>query len=363
MTKGMTVIGRGAVLVCSMLVSSRLAALGLVPLGGNGASVRWDAPQFIQADARGNVFLLRGDTFQVYPLSKTHELGEPVRLGASVLAGSLLDAAMSRRGEWVLAVGTELHYFTGAEEKPIPRLEWFPAGVSFVHGDPAVLAIPPRLSRSSEDHDEPPLVLRAVHNSWSVEVREALHGSATDFNNERLHRAALALDTGDGSAFYLARQYAYRIEIRKLGRMRPVAEVHLDEGQPLVSKKPDEDTKRLLAQARAEGTDVSAGEASAFYGKSAILALAERQSDRQLYVLVGAGAAGEHCALDRVDWTARTIERTILNMPCIGRATMAAGRDGLYVAQYNGTKGRYFASWEAVDSADWTRLKQTHFAP
>jgi hypothetical protein len=52
---------------------------------------------------------------------------------------------------------------------------------------------------------------------------------------------------------------------------------------------------------------------------AAILALAQRPGDR-LYVLVApAAAAAKTCALDRIDWEARRVDRLPLNLPCPGR--------------------------------------------
>src|SRR4029077_12581900 len=106
------------------------------------------------------------------------------------------------------------------------------------------LVVPPRLGAPSVDDDRPPVLLRAGHDSWSPELREALHGAPNDFNNERLYRAALVLDAREGR-YFLARQYAYRIELRRVGRERPVDEIHLGKGDPLVTKKPEEDRRRL----------------------------------------------------------------------------------------------------------------------
>src|SRR5436305_6248963 len=81
-----------------------LSALNLEPLKGTGKTLQWSAPQFVQADAHGNVFLLRGDTLQVYPILKSHALGDPVRLATTITSGPLLDAAMSAHGAWMLAL-------------------------------------------------------------------------------------------------------------------------------------------------------------------------------------------------------------------------------------------------------------------
>lgn len=345
------------------LASAPLAALTLEPLRGNGKMLQWSGPQFVQADAHGNVFLLRGDTLQVYPVLKTHELGEPERLATTVSSGPLLDAAMSAHGDWALVLGSEVHYFAGGEEKPVPALPWFPAAVGFVRGSPAVLVVPPRIGTAGkEDEGPPPVLLTAGHDAWAPEVREALHGAASDQNNEMLFRAARVLDAREGR-YVLARQYAYRIELRRTGRARPLGELRVGKGRPLGSRSAEEDTRRLLAQARAEGSDLSHAKASAFHGSFAILALAQGGPGGKLYVLDGAGVSGDRCALDRIDWEAQRVERTTLDMPCNGQASLAAGRDGLYLAKFSGQAGRYFAPWAAVERGPWAPVKGAEFAP
>ncbi len=352
-----------AVMAVALFPPALLSALPLEPLRGSGKTLQWAAPQFVQADSHGNVFLLRGDTLQVYPLLKSHELGEPARLSPAVSSGPLLDAAMSRHGDWALALGSEIHYFAGGEEKGVPALPWFPAAVGFVRGNPAVAVVPPRIGTAGEREDGmPPLLLLAGHDAWAPEVREALHGAADDQNNEMLFRAAWVLDSTEGR-YFLARQYAYRIELRRVGRARPLGELRLEKGEPRRRKSPEEDTRQLRAQARAEGSDLSHAKASAFHGSFAILALAQGGPGGKLYVLDGAGIAGERCALDRIDWEAQRVERTTLDLPCNGRASLAAGRDGLYVAKFSGQAGRYFASWATVERGPWTTAGDASFSP
>jgi hypothetical protein len=353
-----------AVLSTLFALASPLWSLSLEPLRGAAATLEWPASQYIQADAHGNVYLLRGDTLQVFPVTRSHELGEPVRLGPALIEGHLLDAAMSARGDWVGVLGTEVHYFVDGKEKAVlPPLPWFPAAVGFVRGDPVAVVVPPRLGDPSEGDDKPPVLLRSGHDSWSPELREALHGAAKDYNNEMLHRAALVLDEREGR-YVLARQYAYRIERRRLGRERALEEVRLGQGKPRTSKRPEEDTRRLLAQLKSEGTDTQGAHASAFHGVFAILALAQGGPGERLYVLEGPGVAGERCALDRIDWELRRVERTALSLPCNGRMTMAAGRDGLYLARHSAKGGgRYFAPWAAVEGSRWTTVKEAEFSP
>jgi len=100
-----------------------------------------------------------------------------------------------------------------------------------------------------------------------------------------------------------------------------------------------------------------------FLGVRAVLALAQNGPGGPLYALLGSGIAGETCALDRIDWEERWVERISLNLPCPGRVTMAPGRDGLFFAAWNGQGERRFVSWTALDGAKWSTVKEVVFAP
>jgi hypothetical protein len=346
-----------------LLLCTRLWALDLVPLKDTAASLHWDGPQFIQADARGTVFLLRGDTLQVYPVTKAHDLGEPVQLETDVRSGIPLDAALSADGSWVLNLGGQVHYFVDRHEKSLPALVgWVPVSVGFLRDEPVAMVVPHRGSPQDNDRRGPPLLLRPSHDTWSAEIREALHAAPDDVSNERAFRAVLVLDAHEGR-YFLARQYAYRIELRHLGREQPLEELRLGKGEPVFRKSTDVDERRLVADARAAGAYTDHGTISAFRGVSAILALVRRPGDR-LYALIAPGAAADKsCALDRIDWEARRVERLSLNLPCPGRVSMAAGRDGMYFAEFDGAGGRYFGSWTDLDAAHWRTVKEAEFLP
>ena len=358
-------MGRRIALVAILLLAlgSSLPALELESLQGDGASLHWSAPQFIGADAQGHVFLLRGVPLEVYPVTKRHELGEPSKLAATTSNGPPLMAAMSPRGDWLVALGVELHLFAYGKETALPALPWFPAGVAFLRGDPVALVVAPRLvTPDRQDDGPPPVLLRLGGDSWSAELREARQGSPADVDEDMLHRAVRVLDLGEGR-YALARRYAYRIEERRLGRDRPLAEVQIGRGEPLRSKTPEADTRRLVAEAKARGMDLAHVQASGFHGANAILALAASRVDRRLLVLDGSGVAGDRCALDRVDWDRRRLERIPLDLPCEGQVSMAAGRDGLYFARFNGEAGRYFVSWDALETAPWKAVPDARFTP
>jgi len=341
-----------------------LWALDLLPLKGEAATLHWDGQQFIQADAHGNVYLLRGDTLEAYPLTKAHDLGTPVRLEIAVRSGFPLDAAISPDGNWLVNMGASVHYFVDGHEAPLPSVNagFVPLSVGFLRGDPA-LTVTPMPRGAAQDGRGIPLLLRAGSDSWSAELSEPRRASPNDPSTERANRAAMVLDAGDGR-YFLARQYAYRIELRRVGRDRPLAELHLRAGAPVLKKLSDAERTRLLTESKAQArSDAGPGTVSLFLGVRAILALTRNGPGGPLYVLLGAGIAGDHCALDRIDWEEQRVERLALDLPCKGRFSMAAGRDGLYFAAWNGQEGRSFVAWSALDGAKWTPVKEVTFLP
>ena len=109
-----------------------------------GAAPGWQGPQKVQADTRGNVFLLRGDTLEVYPVLKDATLGKPLKLEAAhSLNGPLIDAAMgSGPGDWLIRLPLEVRWFVGGKEKVMPALPWKPWSVAYVRGTPVVAVLP-----------------------------------------------------------------------------------------------------------------------------------------------------------------------------------------------------------------------------
>jgi hypothetical protein len=354
---------RFAVLAVLSLLSPCLWALDVMPLKGTAATLHWDGQQFIQADARGDVFLLRGEPLEVYPLTKSHELGEPVRLDMAVSSGFPLDAAMSPDGNWAVNMGGKIHYFVDAHEVPLPDLApgLKPLFVGFLRGDP-VATVTPMPRGVASDSRGIPLLVRAANDSWSAEIREPRH-TTDDPGMERAYRAAIVLDAREGR-YVLAREYSYHIELRRLGRDRALEELRIGGSAPVLKKHSDAESTRLLAEvAAAAKSQAGGGTASVSPGRSALLALTSRGPGGPLYALVGAGIVGEQCALDRIDWDERRVERVSLNFPCKGRVSMAAGRDGLFFAEWNGQAGRYFVSWGALDEVKWTTVKEAIFTP
>ena len=148
-----------------------------------GGALTWQGPQKVQADAKGTVFLLRGDILEVYPVLKSAALGKPVKLeAAQSLNGPVIDAAMgSGPGDWLLRLPLEVRWFVDGKEKALPPLPWKPWSVGYVRGTPVVGVLPQPAPVNGMEirhlDEEPPSTAPAVMglsgDRWSVLVEDA----------------------------------------------------------------------------------------------------------------------------------------------------------------------------------------------
>ena len=91
-----------------------------------GAEPTWDGPQYPGADGKGHVFILRAHDYEIYPVSRHGELGEPEPWTMAPLSAPpvVLDAAMDRHGDWVLFDAGQVRLIRSGKEVPLPELRW-----------------------------------------------------------------------------------------------------------------------------------------------------------------------------------------------------------------------------------------------
>ncbi len=324
-----------------------------------GASPAWLGPQKVQADAQGNVFLLRGDTLEVYPISKKGELGEPSRLEpARSLDGPVLDAAMgSSPGDWLIRLPREVRWFVSGKEKTLPPLPWQPWSVTFLHGTPVVGVLPKKAPvngmaiRPSEEEapQKVAAVLELSGDRWSALVEEASPaGQDTNAVVESCGRTLLGDRQGK---LWTARNYAYVLDRYSPAGHR-LLRVEVDKGK--VDHKQEKDVP--------PPPEVRSGDRAHFHPFLGVLKVSRLTEglDHRIYLLVQ-GEKGP--SLDRYDPTESTLERTSLDVQLPGNATLAAGRDALYLVAHSGDHGRWRISWEELDQAAWKPVHVDGEAP
>lgn len=337
-------------------------------LPGSGSALTWDAPQFVQADAKGRVFVFRGDAFQVYPVTKQGALGEPTRLQRSGLTEGLpLRAAMSSDGsKWVVwnGPGTPFSLFEDGREKQIPEGRWQVDAVGWLRGS-VVANVVPVLLRGQTAEDASPRLVTYDGSKWTPLVSERLPKVREDQDPQIAavtHRSALLAGDSEGK-LWVAQQYVYRVR-RYSGAGKRLFEIAVGAEEPVEGADAAEASIKLTRSVDAQGMQKEGRRrVAAMTAKRIVQALAQGR-DGRLYLFVAAGDGKPGYALDRYDPVRNVLERTLLRL-ADGEAiaSMAAGVDGLYLAAFRGNGGRYRLTWEVLDAADWREVEEADIGP
>lgn len=358
-------VGVLLVLALPALAAKEKAEKEARPLTGSviAPGVSWEGQQFVAADAKGRVYVFRPQEFFVYPLDGSGDFGEPRELESRPLGDPAVarSALMDKHGDWVALFGGEPRWFRSGEEKELPPPGWMIGAVGLLKGRPVAAAYPYPVGRPSERdlRARPPLVLQADRDDWSVLVESDL-AQVPDRRKyvsvRQKYDAHLLVDSGD--SLWLANRYRYHVaNYSSAGRELLVLEV----GEAKVEHRDEMEVEAAaveLEEERARYADATRATPSTNTALTAILAIAEGR-DGYMYFLVrdSASKSKTGLALDRLDTTQALLERVALAYRTPGTATMAAGKDGLYVVPFNGKEKRFFVSWEALLEADWSPVE------
>lgn len=316
------------------------------------AGPSWEGAQFVRADRKGRVFLFRGGTFEVYPQAANGALGEPARLEATAeQAVMVLDAVLSPAGDqWLVLADTGARLFVNGKEKTLPLLHWRPWSVAFLRNTPMVAVVPIPVGGVSQDFEnlsEVPWVYSLGNGQWETVVEQrGLTGTdvvqALRENRDLVARSAVFMSADHAGKLWVGRQYAYRVE-RWSASGSPLDEITVDGGKVEERRYSEESTAKDPKNYRR------------FTAKPAVRDLVEG-TDHRMYFLVSK-PDGE-LVLDRYDPALAVLERVPLDLPKkSSRFTLAAGKDGLYLAAWNGRDGRWRILWETLEEAVWKEVE------
>jgi hypothetical protein len=307
--------------------------------------------QFIGVDRAGRVSFFRGADLSVVRQLATGAFAAPSKLEATKEAANRpLSAALSLSGDrWFLRTADSLRLFVGGKEKLLPQPTWQPWSIGFV-GDTPVAAVIPLLvgteGAGSSKQSSVPWLLAFDGNKWSplvehrdLTVGESL-GARADLNDFIAQYALILAGARDGK-LWSGNQYSYQIR-RFSGAGKKLFELRVDGGK--VIDKKEKSAKPLPAGAQA------------FSAASIIRGLAEGR-DGFLYLVVSPSGDGT-LVLDRYDPSRAVLERVALpKLQDPGFCGLDAGKDGLYFAPRSSKGGRWRLSWEALEKASWSEVK------
>lgn len=317
----------------------------------------WTAPQFVQADKKGNVFFLRAAALQSFGLQQDG-LTEPVALLSDRRQQEdretpRLRAAMDAYGGWALWEGKAVRWFHDGKEVPLAELEFAPQGVAFVKDELVAAVEPFRITPKPKwKLKGNPLVLRWNGKNWETLIDEPLPAKAQDPRSGPLREQRFVHLLGDSrGSLWVASCNLYRLRrYSAAGKLKE--EVRL--GKDDIRQRPDAESaqKAFAAKFQHWGRQVSTTAATA---RPVIASLSEGR-DGRIYLLVHKESKG--FTLDRYDPVTQTLERAPIALDFEGYISMAAGKDALYFAPYNPAMGRWRLPWEDLEAAPWAVVKR-----
>lgn len=334
---------------------------------------RWEGLQFLGADKRGRVFVLRAETMEVHRLGEGGP-GEPFSLQEAAgygRPGTVLAAAMgSSGGDWVTRSGAfQVRLFESREEVPVPETPWLVQNVGFVAGAPVAAVAPMRGLHGLTGDDEAPLLIELAGHDWQPLVTAASPDDprlTSDDPEKRAtgHRELRWLTTidiapGRDGGFWIADRYVFRLrEFSASGRLRTTLTLGAEPEMEIVERSAEE-RKRIREAAAASGRELP----EHLPGLAARPAYATRgltvAGDGRVYFVVRLEASAGLARWDPARLKLESVPLATARLPT-RNLSLAAGKEGLYVAGVNASEwGRSLIPWSSLEKADWETFEET----
>jgi hypothetical protein len=350
----------------------------LKPEPVESASRSWAFSQFLAADKKGNLFLLDGDALEVYPLLPSGELGKPSRLERDpqeARKNPTFKAAMSADGDaWAVLEGFRPRLWVDGREVPVEWPDYCLQAIAFSGSDLVAVSQPmasPRRQPPAPDPEAPlpdPFPWLVVWNgkSWETLVGKDLGDRPGLRSGKAAQEQLLGELFGDHKGkLWLMPLYQHRFQQVSSGGKR-LTEIVVGKGE--VESLPDP-KGRQGAMEKSVGAwkkDLPKTARMDTYAVTArrVTSAGTEGRDGLAYFLVagtGADGAGAPFALERYDAAAGKMERIGLEMPT-GGASLAAGKDGLFIAPFRAKDGLWRISWTTLAETKWGEVRDARIS-
>ncbi len=341
---------------------SGFAQVRALALPDNPATL-WPDIQFVQADKQGRVFLLRGDTLDLFALSPGGRLLARGQLeGAETRAdsGAWVDAvALSAAGDtWVTLTGLErLEVFRGGKSALRLKSKWLVSSVAADDG-PVVGVLPGELDLVAGEAARlavPPMVQRWDGKRWETLVDgEVPSDRRSGFGLGYLRgQYGNLIALAPNGQLWVADRNAYRLR-RFTASGLPKDELRIGKGGVEWSERTEEDFARLEKISKENGYPfdrkrVSPTVAAPHYRGMVV------GRDGRVYLIA---ETSHGLALDRFDPSYPSYDRVLLGgvVPSEGPMTFAAGAHALVLAPRMAKDGLWEIPEEALQEADWREV-------
>jgi len=364
--RGLTTSRSARLLLLAAILGAGLAVLGaaantdaaLIPAQVN-LPAHPNAPQYLQVDAKGNVFLLRGDTLDVYTIDRD-QVGKPKRLETTMPPDKPTAAAMSRdASSWALVASNRVFHFVDGSLQSTPDVGWLVTSVALLRGTPVAGVLPMTVGQPPLDRPPaPPLVMQLKDSTWDTLIPGKLpqRSQAHDPMDVLFADHTVKLTSDEKGRLWATYPYKGRL-VRFTATGKPDAVIVLGKGTVRYPADEAERGKAVREDLHKRGYTSNQATAGAFTAQLALRGLAFGQ-DGTLYTLLSSSITGGKTALGRLNPATASFETTPIELPGSGELSMAAGREGLYLATVEGRADVWRVSWPTLDAATWTEFAE-----
>lgn len=344
----------------------RFARVALELVAGDPAPDNQNASQFLEADAKGRVFLLHGDTLEVDQILPSGRIvAGRTPHGKEASDAAVMDAALSPDGSsWLVSTGPdELMLLSGEDRRQLPTPHWWLSALAYTTDGPVVAVVPAWVggadTTGEAEWEKPPLLLRFDDQKWqTLSVQEPLQStqdppaipSLEEIKGERDTR----LTAGWKGTLWTMQQNAYLL--KRYSRHGAVEEsVAVNGGRVQWKDRTEEDWKALEKASQAAGATFTRSR----HPKAAAVRVVRglTAQDNRVYLVV---ETPEGVALDRWDEGTQVLDRLLLAGITPGRSylSVAAGRDGLYMAARGLGEPIWRLDWQRLEEAKWKAVPE-----
>jgi hypothetical protein len=346
--------------VCGRAAENPPAArVAVEHVAGDPARDDQKALQFLEADAKGRVFLLHGDTLevdQILPSGRVAIWRTPS--GKEPSDAAVGNAAVSPDGSsWLLSSGPDsLMLLSGDDRRPLASPRWWVSALAYTADGPVIAVLPAWMGGADAtghtEWDNPPLFLRFDDPKWqTLSVQEPpAQPSLEQIKGER----DLSLVAGRKGSLWAIQQNAYLL--RRYSRHGALEEsVAVSGGRVQWKDRTEEDWTALEKASQAAGRTLTRSR----HPKAAPVRVVRglTAQDDRVYLVV---ETPEGLALDRWDEGTQVLDRLLLDGITPGRnnLSVAAGRDGLYIAARGLGQPIWRLDWQRLENAKWKAVKE-----
>ncbi len=236
-----------------------------------------------------------------------------------------------------------------------PDIGWLVTSVAVLRDTPAAGILPMSIGRKASlgRPPVPPLVLRLGNRLWETYIPGVAPKRAQDRDpiNALFADHTLKLLGDERGRMWVAYPYTGRLR-RFTPASRMDTEIVLGTGAARHRGDEAELKKSFVASLQKQGYRNPGAHAGVFTAQLGIRGWT-LGPDGVLYMLLGPSLTGSGTALGRYNPVTGTVETIAVQLSPAGEVSMAAGRDGLYLAAADGAVEVWKLGWGTLEAAVW----------